>query len=372
MKEIKVKVFYVLRNSNATRLSTFTTKRYTEEKSDVSLFSISLRDCLLSICFSSPDIICKDHDLSVYTANFPESRLNKKTFIWEGHGLLSWILEKQQTQIYGEAKDINKTIVEVHISLQPTMKWARNDYFFSLNSKSFEQVISYIETPSHSTCNCYTAYDLYPQFTPPQKKTLNTLPPISSFLCDQKPSFTQDHVFNIPHTRKNMLSFPLAFSTDAQKPTLSCNLNTTVSSSPSPEAQYAPRTILHKGRKDAHIVYFQTPEYSKKTDVRTYHEVAKDDQGVYLLPVEIDSWTVVDLGTVVYDRPAYHNQRYIYPINYTVRKWYRSMVDPKTDTQYTCRILENGKEPLFEVTADDCQKIYSGPTPTTVWTIIVR
>lgn len=48
------------------------------------------------------------------------------------------------------------------------------------------------------------------------------------------------------------------------------------------------------------------------------------------------------------------------------------MVDPKTDTQYTCRILENGKEPLFEVTADDCQTIYSGPTPTTVWTIIVK
>lgn len=73
----------------------------------------------LFIRLFSPDIICKDHDLSVYTANFHESRLNKKTFIWEGHGLLSWILEKQQTQIYGEAKDVNKTTVEVYISLQP-------------------------------------------------------------------------------------------------------------------------------------------------------------------------------------------------------------------------------------------------------------
>jgi hypothetical protein len=48
------------------------------------------------------------------------------------------------------------------------------------------------------------------------------------------------------------------------------------------------------------------------------------------------------------------------------------MVDPKSDTQYTCRILENGREPKFEVTADDCPMTYSGPTPTTVWTIIVR
>ncbi|KAI8086475.1 F/Y-rich N-terminus-domain-containing protein [Halteromyces radiatus] len=108
------------------------------------------------------------------------------------------------------------------------------------------------------------------------------------------------------------------------------------------------------------------------TSVRTYYEVDRDDHGQYILPVEIDSWTVVNLGTVVYDRPAYHNQRYVYPVNYTVRKWYRSMVDAKSDTQYTCRILDNGREPKFEVTADDCPMTYSGPTPTTVWTIIVR
>ena len=56
------------------------------------------------------------------------------------------------------------------------------------------------------------------------------------------------------------------------------------------------------------------------TAVRTYYDVDRDANGNYALPVEIDSWTVVDLGTIVYDRPAYHNQRYIYPVNYTVRK----------------------------------------------------
>jgi hypothetical protein len=56
------------------------------------------------------------------------------------------------------------------------------------------------------------------------------------------------------------------------------------------------------------------------TAPRTYYEVDRDTHGAYILPVEIDSWTVVDLGTVIYDRPAYHNQRYIYPANYTVRK----------------------------------------------------
>lgn len=55
--------------------------------------------------------------------------------------------------------------------------------------------------------------------------------------------------------------------------------------------------------------------------VRSYYEVDRDEHGNYILPVEIDSWTVVNLGTVVYDRPHYHNQRYIYPVNYTVRKY---------------------------------------------------
>lgn len=31
--------------------------------------------------------------------------------------------------------------------------------------------------------------------------------------------------------------------------------------------------------------------------------------------------------------------------NIFIYRWYRSMVDPKSDTQYTCRILDNGIEP---------------------------
>lgn len=55
-------------------------------------------------------------------------------------------------------------------------------------------------------------------------------------------------------------------------------------------------------------------------DVRTFVQVEKDDNGNYRLPVEIDSWTVLSLGDVIYDRPAFHNQRYIYPVGYKVKK----------------------------------------------------
>lgn len=54
-------------------------------------------------------------------------------------------------------------------------------------------------------------------------------------------------------------------------------------------------------------------------DIRPFVEVEKKD-GDYVLPAEVDSWTVLSLGSVVWDRAAFHNQRYIYPVGYRVKK----------------------------------------------------
>lgn len=54
-------------------------------------------------------------------------------------------------------------------------------------------------------------------------------------------------------------------------------------------------------------------------DIRPFVEVEKKD-GHYVLPAEVDSWTVLNLGVVVWDRAAFHNQRYIYPVGYRVKK----------------------------------------------------
>ncbi|KAI8642376.1 hypothetical protein BD408DRAFT_416686 [Parasitella parasitica] len=108
-------------------------------------------------------------------------------------------------------------------------------------------------------------------------------------------------------------------------------------------------------------------------DIRPFVEVERAKDGSYILPAEVDSWTVLSLGTVVWDKAAFHNQRYIYPVGYRVKKWYRSMVDPHSDTQYTCEILDGGDEPIFQLNADDNpSECWRGPTPTTVWTIAVR
>ncbi|CAM0138038.1 hypothetical protein VKS41_001258 [Umbelopsis sp. WA50703] len=106
---------------------------------------------------------------------------------------------------------------------------------------------------------------------------------------------------------------------------------------------------------------------------RYYYEMERDQHGQPILPVEIDSWTVLNLGVIDSDRPAFHTARYIYPIGYTIKKWYRSMMDAKRDTQYTCRIVDGGEEPRFQVIADDNRgTVFEGRTPTTVWTEVVR
>lgn len=117
----------------------------------------------------------------------------------------------------------------------------------------------------------------------------------------------------------------------------------------------SPPGISQSGLSNKDMFYHRSRKKKRDTkppnanDVRPFFEIEKDSFGRYILPVEIDSWTVLDLGHVVWDRPAFHNQRYIYPVGYCVKKWYRSMVDPHSDTQYTCQILDGGNEPIVSV-----------------------
>lgn len=49
-------------------------------------------------------------------------------------------------------------------------------------------------------------------------------------------------------------------------------------------------------------------------------EVARDEDGKVILPVQIASLKVIELGTVVHDRPGFHSERYIWPVGYTVER----------------------------------------------------
>ncbi|KAG0185985.1 hypothetical protein DFQ28_008465 [Apophysomyces sp. BC1034] len=467
----KVKVYYSVRGNAGTRLSTFSMPFNPNHKDIV---PIPLRNCLWAICSSSPDIICRVHDLSIYAVNFQESGPSdqRESLIWEGHGLLSWILEREDSseiKVYGKLKPATDGCdrhIDIHIELHPTLRWVKDDFYNALRSQNFECFRNASRSPvQNHSCSCSinlpwaatstneTEFDKYLKQRQRQSPTLPALasptprlpPPhgmvpsavSSSQIYRPEPIFPNTSVS--PNLDPYKRSPPTAAESRKLYPTEQTPRDDPyrhedrfhLASSEKHRRESNDRTLPHPAEKQQQqqqqqqqqwrsaftptekdglgqasspsssssstfadkssgipVIYTPSNKKRKKnpssipsdvksstqvsTVVRTFYEVDKDDRGNYILPVEIDSWTVVDLGTVIYDRPAYHNQRYIYPANYTVRKWYRSMVDPKSDTQYTCRILENGKEPKFEVTADDCPMTYSGPTPTTVWTIIVR
>nr|CAG8555715.1 5615_t:CDS:10 [Entrophospora candida] len=101
--------------------------------------------------------------------------------------------------------------------------------------------------------------------------------------------------------------------------------------------------------------------------------VEKDEKGNYILPVQIGILTVLSLGHVVYDRDTFHNERYIWPVGYAVRRAYNSMINPDSQTMYTCRIEDGIDGPRFVIEAEDQpNKPIPANTATGAWTSVVR
>ncbi|KAJ1721827.1 hypothetical protein LPJ53_003684, partial [Coemansia erecta] len=107
--------------------------------------------------------------------------------------------------------------------------------------------------------------------------------------------------------------------------------------------------------------------------VRSVQPVPQDKAGNYEMPVQVGILTVLNLGHVVWDRDAYHNERYIWPVGYTVQREYYSMRDPNRQVIYTCWITDGGEAPLFHVEAEDMSESpIVAPTATGAWTTVLR
>jgi len=92
------------------------------------------------------------------------------------------------------------------------------------------------------------------------------------------------------------------------------------------------------------------------------------------LPLHLGNYlSIVSLGTIVYDRPAYHNKRYIFPVGYRALRYHRSLVNPTNKCKYLCEILDSGDKPLFKVTCEEePNKPISKDSASGVWTIIEK
>jgi hypothetical protein len=124
----------------------------------------------------------------------------------------------------------------------------------------------------------------------------------------------------------------------------------------------------------------ETPTENKKRrpyrqfgDTRKVQDVPRDETGTPIFPVKVGPLTVIQLGTIVYDREKFHNYRYIWPVGFETTRSYFSIRNPEKHVLYRSRILDGGDGPIFQVTPeDDPDNIVTAPAASAAWTTIMR
>ncbi|KAG2374521.1 hypothetical protein C9374_010805 [Naegleria lovaniensis] len=102
-------------------------------------------------------------------------------------------------------------------------------------------------------------------------------------------------------------------------------------------------------------------------------EVQRDRYGNIVFPIPLGALTVLALGKVVYDRPTFHTDKYIWPVGYKSTRYYTSVKDTNKRCLYTCEIKDGGEAPIFVLTSDDNpNEVIEAPSATAAWTAIVK
>lgn len=83
---------------------------------------------------------------------------------------------------------------------------------------------------------------------------------------------------------------------------------------------------------------------------------------------------LINLGTVVYDRDTFHNDRYLYPAGFESEKLYISIENPNEKCWYKSMILDRGgKDPVFRVVMkDNHQYTFEGNAPSNPWLAVLK
>ena len=122
------------------------------------------------------------------------------------------------------------------------------------------------------------------------------------------------------------------------------------------------KTTVPKSRSTLHN--YIIPDYEKNAD------------GTPKLPIRVNNSTVItSLGTVVYDRKNFHNERYIFPAGYTAERTFTSLDQPNSKATYLAQIVvDGGDSPIFrvEMIGDKKKRVFEGNVPSKPWTEIVK
>ncbi|XP_045609139.1 transforming growth factor beta regulator 1 [Procambarus clarkii] len=81
--------------------------------------------------------------------------------------------------------------------------------------------------------------------------------------------------------------------------------------------------------------------------------ITLDSAGRPIFPITLGPLTIHSLGEIVSERDSYHSEQCIFPVGFCSSRIYASLRDPLKPVLYTCKILDGGLIPRFEVVCED-------------------
>lgn len=123
---------------------------------------------------------------------------------------------------------------------------------------------------------------------------------------------------------------------------------------PSPEIDQGTKfdPAFDKPPADLRANLFQPSHVGPQTE-KLVPAVLRDQAGRPLLPLNVDTVAVINLGQVC-EREGFHTEKYIFPVGYEVIRRYSSMIDPNEEALYHCSIFDGGDGPKFQIVPGDC------------------
>ncbi|XP_014471280.1 PREDICTED: transforming growth factor beta regulator 1 [Dinoponera quadriceps] len=119
-----------------------------------------------------------------------------------------------------------------------------------------------------------------------------------------------------------------------------------------PECATPKKTVKKRTSTDGSETKSKTKRYNKTTR-RVVQLIPLDMHGRPIFPIGLGDLTIYSLGEVVSDRIAYHTEDLIFPVGYCSTRVYANLRDPRTKSLYTCKILDGGPKPRFEIVSDN-------------------
>ncbi|XP_014204535.1 transforming growth factor beta regulator 1 [Copidosoma floridanum] len=196
------------------------------------------------------------------------------------------------------------------------------------------------------------------------KKLIKDIVVENSALCDEV-SRMQENLVVVKEERLMLLRRLCQLQGEVDLGTLCAKSQ--MGSSSSPVANSDTHTPKKSAKKRSSVETPDTkskPKRSSKISKKVVQLIPLDVNGRPIFPISLGDLTVYSLGDVVTDRIAYHTEDLIFPVGYCSTRVYASLKDVRMKSLYTCKILDGGMKPRFEIVSDtDLDQPLVGSSP---------